>query len=190
MSGGTDRTDLAVIGAGPGGYAAAFLAADLGMQVSLIDPAPNPGGVCLYRGCIPSKALLHVAKLLHETRIAGEWGVDFGEPKIDAEKLRDWKNEVIGKLTGGLSTMAGQRKVRVIQATAKFESANRLRLDNEETIDFRQCIIAAGSEPIMLPKLVSKKTRKIRSNRLRHQPRRLPASSLTLLNSATSGGFR
>jgi dihydrolipoamide dehydrogenase len=145
--------DLVVIGAGPGGYTAAFRAADLGMDVILIERWPALGGVCLNVGCIPSKALLHAAKVIDDAAAMAEHGVVFGKPKIDAQKLRDWKNEVIGKLTGGLSTMAGQRKVRVIQATAKFESANRLRLDNDETVDFGQCIIAAGSEPIMLPNL-------------------------------------
>ena len=145
--------DLVVIGAGPGGYTAAFRAADLGMDVILIERWPVLGGVCLNVGCIPSKALLHAAKVIDDAEAMAEHGVVFGKPTIDADKLRDWKNEVIGKLTGGLKTMAGQRKVRVIQATAKFESANRLRLDNDETVDFRQCIIAAGSEPIMLPNL-------------------------------------
>ena len=149
----THTAQLVVIGAGPGGYTAAFRAADLGMDVVLVERWPVLGGVCLNVGCIPSKALLHAAKVIDEAAAMAEHGVVFGEPKIDAEKLRGWKNEVIGKLTGGLSTMAKQRKVRVIQATAKFESANRLRLDNEETIDFEQCIIAAGSEPIMLPNL-------------------------------------
>jgi dihydrolipoamide dehydrogenase len=142
---------LVVIGAGPGGYTAAFRAADLGMDVILIERWPVLGGVCLNVGCIPSKALLHAAKVIDDAEAMAEHGVVFGKPKIDAEKLRDWKNEVVGKLTGGLATMAKQRKVRVIQGTAKFDSANRLRLDNDETIDFEQCIIAAGSEPIMLP---------------------------------------
>ena len=145
--------DLVVIGAGPGGYTAAFRAADLGMDVILIERWPVLGGVCLNVGCIPSKALLHAAKVIDDAQAMADHGVVFGKPTIDADKLRDWKNEVIGKLTGGLKTMAGQRKVRVIQATATFESANRLRLDNDETVDFRQCIIAAGSEPIMLPNL-------------------------------------
>ena len=149
----THSAELVVIGAGPGGYTAAFRAADLGMDVILVERSPVLGGVCLNVGCIPSKALLHAAKVIDEAEAMAEHGVVFGEPQIDAEKLRDWKNEVIGKLTGGLSTMAKQRKVRVIQASAQFESANRLRLDNDETIDFRNCIIAAGSEPIMLPGL-------------------------------------
>jgi dihydrolipoamide dehydrogenase len=149
----THSAELVVIGAGPGGYTAAFRAADLGMDVILVERSPVLGGVCLNVGCIPSKALLHAAKVIDEAEAMAEHGVVFGEPQIDAEKLRDWKNEVIGKLTGGLSTMARQRKVRVIQASAQFESANRLHLDNGETIDFRNCIIAAGSEPIMLPGL-------------------------------------
>ena len=149
----THKAQLVVIGAGPGGYTAAFRAADLGMDVVLVERSPVLGGVCLNVGCIPSKALLHAAKVIDEAAAMAEHGVVFGKPEIDAEKLRDWKNEVIGKLTGGLSTMAKQRKVRVIQATAKFEGAHRLRLDNDETIDFEHCIIAAGSEPIMLPGL-------------------------------------
>jgi dihydrolipoamide dehydrogenase len=144
---------LVVIGAGPGGYTAAFRAADLGLDVILIERSPVLGGVCLNVGCIPSKALLHAAKIIDEAEAMAEHGVTFGKPRIDAEKLRDWKNQVIGKLTGGLSTMAKQRKVRVIQASARFVSANRLELDNDETVDFEKCIIAAGSEPAMLPGL-------------------------------------
>src|SRR5574339_687542 len=94
-------TQLAVIGAGPGGYAAAFYAADLGLDVTLVDPEPNPGGVCLYRGCIPSKALLHVSRLIHEARQAAEWGVEFGAPRVDLERLRSFKQRVVDKLTGG-----------------------------------------------------------------------------------------
>ncbi|MGB5630402.1 MAG: dihydrolipoyl dehydrogenase [Woeseiaceae bacterium] len=149
----THRAQLVVIGAGPGGYTAAFRAADLGMDVVLIERWPVLGGVCLNVGCIPSKALLHAAKVIDDAEAMAAHGVVFGKPKIDAEKLRDWKNEVIGKLTGGLSTMARQRKVRVLTGVAKFEAANRLRLDNGETVDFEQCIIAAGSEPVMLPNL-------------------------------------
>ena len=149
----THKAQLVVIGAGPGGYTAAFRAADLGMDVVLIERWPTLGGVCLNVGCIPSKALLHAAKVIDEAEAMAEHGVVFGKPKIDAEKLRGWKNDVVGKLTGGLSTMAKQRKVRVMQAQAKFESANRLRLDTDETVDFEKCIIAAGSEPVMLPNL-------------------------------------
>ena len=149
----THSAQLVVIGAGPGGYTAAFRAADLGMDVILIERWPVLGGVCLNVGCIPSKALLHAAKVIDEAEAMAEHGVVFGKPSIDAEKLRDWKNEVIGKLTGGLSTMAKQRKVRVMQGEAKFVSTNRLSLDSAETIDFEKCIIAAGSEPVMLPNL-------------------------------------
>src|SRR5512147_2061242 len=98
----TSNLRVAVIGGGPGGYAAAFLAADLGMKVTMIDPEINPGGVCLYRGCIPSKALLHVAKLLEAAEQAKNWGVDFGEPKVDLNKLRSWKEGVVKRLTTGL----------------------------------------------------------------------------------------
>ena len=144
---------LVVIGSGPGGYTAAFRAADLGLDVILVERYPVLGGVCLNVGCIPSKALLHAAKVIDEAASMADHGITFGKPKIDGEKLRDWKNEVVGKLTGGLKMMAKQRKVRVVNGTAKFESANRLHLDNNETIDFEHCIIAAGSQPMMLPGL-------------------------------------
>ena len=149
----THVAQLVVLGAGPGGYTAAFRAADLGLDVILIERSPVLGGVCLNVGCIPSKALLHAAKVIDEAAAMADHGVTFGAPKIEAEKLRDWKNQVIAQLTSGLSSMAKQRKVRVIQATARFVSANRLHLDNDETVDFEQCIIAAGSEPLMLPGL-------------------------------------
>jgi dihydrolipoamide dehydrogenase len=153
MAAANHKAQLVVIGAGPGGYTAAFRAADLGMDVVLVERWPVLGGVCLNVGCIPSKALLHAARVIDEAAAMAEHGVVFGKPKIDAGELRDWKNEVIGKLTGGLATMAKQRKVRVLQGAAIFESANRLRLDTDETVDFEQCIIAAGSEPVMLPGL-------------------------------------
>ena len=153
---GSDATysaTLLVIGSGPGGYTAAFRAADLGVDVIMVERWPVIGGVCLNVGCIPSKALLHAAKVIDEAEAMAAHGVTFGKPKIDGEKLRDWKNEVVGKLTGGLQTMAKQRKVKVITGVAKFESTNRVRLDNDETIDFKYCIIAAGSKPVMLPGL-------------------------------------
>ncbi len=149
----THSAKLVVIGAGPGGYTAAFRAADLGVDVILVERWPVLGGVCLNVGCIPSKALLHAAKVIDDAEAMAEHGVKFGKPTIDGEKLCDWKNEVVGKLTAGLSTMAKQRKVRVVHSVAKFETANRLRLDNSETIDFENCIIAAGSEAAMLPGL-------------------------------------
>src|SRR6516164_2172975 len=118
--------NIAVIGGGPGGYAAAFLAADLGMTVTLIDPELNPGGVCLYRGCIPSKALLHIAKLIEESHQAKDWGIEFGAPKIDLARLRSFKENVVKKLTGGLGVLSKQRKVRYMQGKAAFENSNTL----------------------------------------------------------------
>ncbi|MGH9343770.1 MAG: FAD-dependent oxidoreductase, partial [Terriglobia bacterium] len=155
MSEQTHETQLVVIGAGPGGYAAAFLAADLGMQVTLVDPEVNPGGVCLYRGCIPSKALLHVAKLVAESRLAGEWGVKYSEPKIDLDKLRDWKNSVVGKLTGGLGLLSKQRSVRYVQGKASFLDSQtlnvKLNAGGEEKLPFKHAIIATGSRPATIP---------------------------------------
>ena len=151
----THRAQLVVIGAGPGGYTAAFRAADLGMDVILIERSPTLGGVCLNVGCIPSKALLHAAKVIDDAAAMAEHGVRFGEPEIDADGLRAWKNKVVGRLTGGLAQLAKQRKVRVIEATAKFASPRHLELDTGETVGFDKCIIAAGSEPAMLPGLPS-----------------------------------
>ncbi|MEM7431423.1 MAG: dihydrolipoyl dehydrogenase [Pseudomonadota bacterium] len=147
------NAQLLVIGAGPGGYTAAFRAADLGMDVVLVERWDTLGGVCLNVGCIPSKALLHAAKVIDDAQAMADHGVTFGEPKIDALKLRAWKNDVIGKLTGGLGQLAKQRKVRVIHGVAKFTSVNTAVLDSGESIQFEQCIIAAGSEPAMLPNL-------------------------------------
>jgi dihydrolipoamide dehydrogenase len=147
------RAQLVVIGAGPGGYTAAFRAADLGMDVILIERWDTLGGVCLNVGCIPSKALLHAAKVIDEAQAMAEHGVTFAAPKIDALKLRGWKNDVVGKLTGGLTQLAKQRKVRVVHGLAKFASATSLVLDSGETVEFESCIIAAGSEPVMLPGL-------------------------------------
>src|SRR6202011_954540 len=111
----TQNLKIAVVGGGPGGYAAAFLAADLGMTVTLIDPEANPGGVCVYRGCIPSKALLHVANLLTESRQARAWGVEFGQPKIDLAKLREFKNTVVNRLTAGTGQLVKYRKIQYLQ---------------------------------------------------------------------------
>ena len=148
---------IAVIGAGPGGYAAAFLAADLGLKVTLIDPEVNPGGVCLYRGCIPSKALLHVAKLIEESEQASNWGVEFAAPKIDLTRLRSWKESVVKKLTGGLGILSKQRHVEYLQGTAEFKGSNTLRVskaDNTEVIlSFDRVLIATGSRPAIIPAL-------------------------------------
>ena len=143
--------ELVVIGSGPGGYTAAFRAADLGMDVTLVERYPVLGGVCLNVGCIPSKALLHAAKVIDNAAAMARHGIQFGVPRIDALALREWKNKVVTRLTGGLMQLARQRKVQVIQGTARFESANRLILGNGERIDFRQCIIAAGSQSARLP---------------------------------------
>ena len=155
MSEQSHEAQLVVIGAGPGGYAAAFLAADLGMQVTLVDPEVNPGGVCLYRGCIPSKALLHVAKLVSESRLAAEWGVKYSEPKIDLDKLRGWKNSVVEKLTGGLGLLSKQRSVRYVQGTASFLDSQtlsvKLNASGEEKLSFKHAIIATGSRPATIP---------------------------------------
>jgi dihydrolipoamide dehydrogenase len=151
------KLNIAVIGAGPGGYAAAFLAADLGMKVTLIDPEVNPGGVCLYRGCIPSKALLHIAKLIGEARHASEWGVQFGEPQVDLARLRSFKESVVKKLTGGTGQLAKQRKVHYVRGRAAFENSNTLRVSksdgSEESLRFDRIIIATGSRPAIVPSL-------------------------------------
>jgi len=150
-------THLAVIGAGPGGYAAAFLAADLGLNVILIDPEPNPGGVCVYRGCIPSKALLHVADVLDESRQAKAWGIEFGEPKIDLAKLRGFKDAVVQRLTNGTGQLVKFRKVQYLQGRAELTDARSLRVKlvsgGEEQVRFDHAIIATGSLPAIPPML-------------------------------------
>jgi dihydrolipoamide dehydrogenase len=153
----TSNLNIAVIGGGPGGYAAAFLAADLGMSVTLIDPELNPGGVCLYRGCIPSKALLHVAKLLEEAHQAKDWGIEFSAPNIDLGRLRSFKENVVQKLTGGLGVLSKQRKVRYVQGRAAFENSTTLsvtKLDgSQESLTFDRIVIATGSRPAIVPTL-------------------------------------
>ncbi len=148
-------TELVVIGGGPGGYPAAFIAADHGMDVTLVDMEDNPGGVCLYRGCIPSKALLHVAEVITEAREAEEFGLRFGEPELDVARLRDWKNSVVRKLTGGLGALSKQRKVKFIKGRARFAGANSLTIDLAEggtqTLAFKHAIIATGSSPARIP---------------------------------------
>lgn len=147
--------DVLVLGAGPGGYTAAFRAADLGKKVVLVDRWPALGGVCLNVGCIPSKALLHAARVIAETKEMSEHGIAFGAPAIDLDKLRAWKDGVVGRLTGGLAGLARQRKVTAIRGYGRFSSPHQLRVDLAEggvtTVDFEQAIIAAGSEPLTLP---------------------------------------
>jgi dihydrolipoyl dehydrogenase len=147
-------TRLAVIGAGPGGYVAAFHGADLGMQVTLIDADPNPGGVCTFRGCIPSKALLHAAKVLDEAKHADAFGVSFGKPSIDINKLRAWKDAVVKKQTGGLGLLAKSRKVNFIQGRASFVDARTLNVETsggQQKLEADYIIIATGSLPTTVP---------------------------------------
>jgi dihydrolipoamide dehydrogenase len=148
---------LVVLGAGPGGYTAAFRAADLGMNVTLIERWPVLGGVCLNVGCIPSKALLHAARVIEEAAAMRAHGIEFGEPKIDSGKLLDWKNAIVGQLTNGLSGLAKQRKVSVVHGYGRFTSAREIEVEQDggdrKTIEFDQCIVAAGSEPTRLPGL-------------------------------------
>lgn len=149
------HAEIVVIGAGPGGYPAAFAAADHGKKVVLVNEEQNPGGVCLQRGCIPSKALLHVAKLIHEAREAAEHGVSFGSPKIDLAKLRNFKNGVIGQLTGGIQSLCKARGVTLVQARATFANSNTLNLakpdGSTEQLTFDKAVIATGSQPAMPP---------------------------------------
>ena len=146
--------DLVVVGAGPGGYTAAFRAADLGLKVGLIERDATLGGVCLNVGCIPSKALLHAAKVVGDARDMQSHGINFGPPAIELDKLRAWKGKVVGQLTNGLAALAKQRKVEVITGSARFAGPNKLQVTREgQTIEveFKQAIIAAGSEPVRLP---------------------------------------
>ena len=146
---------MVVIGAGPGGYTAAFRSADLGLDTVLVERYASLGGVCLNVGCIPSKALLHAADVIEQAAHASDYGVDFGAPKINIDTLRGYKDKVVGQLTKGLSGMAKQRKVRVVQGTAKFLSAHELEIMGDDgkaqVLRFAQCIIAAGSQPVKLP---------------------------------------
>lgn len=150
-----ERKQLVVLGAGPGGYAAAFLAADLGLEVALIDKAENPGGVCLYRGCIPSKALLHSAEVINSAKEASAFGITFSEPQIDIEKLRVWKDDVVRKLTSGLGQLTRQRKIEYICGTGKFVSNNLIEVivkgGSKREIAFENAIIATGSSITEIP---------------------------------------
>ena len=153
----SSSTDLVVIGAGPGGYAAAFLGADLGMKTTLVDSEPNPGGVCLYRGCIPSKALLHVAKVVSEAHEAKDWGVTFGKPKIDMAQVKAWKDKVVTDMTGGVGQLSKMRKIEYIQGRAHFTDPHMLEVatvDGEpHMVTFKHAIVATGSSPARVPSL-------------------------------------
>src|SRR5262245_4434769 len=145
------ESELVVLGAGPGGYAAAFLGADKGMKVTLIDAGKKPGGVCLHRGCIPSKALLHAAKLISDAHEAGSWGLHFEKPKIDVNVLRARKDKVVDNLATNLLGMCKTRKVEFINARATFEDSTTLRLEDGTLRRFKHCILATGSSPTKLP---------------------------------------
>ena len=163
----SEKINLVVIGGGPGGYAAAFLAADLGMNVTLVDLEKNPGGVCLYTGCIPSKALLHVAKLISEAEEAKNFGVEFSKPKIDIDKLRSWKNDVVNKLTGGLGVLSKQRKINYIRGKASFVNSSAVTIEKTEggmeELKFDKAIIATGSRITTIPSLEIKSERFLNS---------------------------
>ena len=156
----TDKktTQLAIIGGGPGGYAAAFMAADLGLDVTLIEVEENPGGTCLYRGCIPSKALLHVARLINDAREAAAWGVYFEAPSIDLPKVREKTQGVVQQMTGGLGQLCKARKVTYLQGRAHFLDAHTLAVfrpdGSEETLQCEYAIIAAGSRPALFGPLI------------------------------------
>lgn len=148
------QTEVVVLGSGPGGYTAAFRASDLGKKVILVERYENIGGVCLNVGCIPSKALLHSAKVLEEAHEMAQCGIEFGKPIIDTNKLRDWKNKVVSRLTGGLKALAKQRKVEIVRGVGKFISNNQIEVESTEgkkVIRFENAIIAVGSRPVKLP---------------------------------------
>ncbi len=157
MSKKIEKTQVLVLGGGPGGYAAAFKAADLGLQVTLVDTEANPGGVCLYKGCIPSKALLHVAKVINESKEASEFGLSFSPPKIDLAKLKAWKEEVVSKLTGGLGMLTKQRKINYIQGRGDLIDPHQLLIQTTEgeeiVLPFEYCMLATGSRPFIPPHL-------------------------------------
>lgn len=157
------ETEVLVIGGGPGGYSAAFRAADLGMEVTMVDMAERPGGVCLFRGCIPSKTYLHLAELIHDTRRAAEMGITFDKPKIDLEGIRNWKGSVIDKMANGLVTLSERRGVQWIKGRAIFESSDSVRVYDSDIshIKFRHAIVATGSHPIPFPGISAKKDGRI-----------------------------
>ncbi len=149
-----DLIDVVVLGSGPGGYTAAFHAADLGLKTVLVERYSSIGGVCLNVGCIPSKAVLHAAKVITETHEASEFGIEFGEPKIDLPRLASWKDKIVSQLTGGLKGLAKQRKVEIIHGTGSFKNANEMIIETDkgsQSVKFKKAIIAAGSQPVKLP---------------------------------------
>ncbi len=180
------ETQLAVVGGGPGGYAAAFRAADLGMKVTLIEQQPRLGGVCLFRGCIPSKAFLHVAKLLAEVQHLKQWGVHFPKPSIDLDTLRNQKEKILASLSSGLKQLASRRKVEVVQARATFLDGRTLQLHPvsdqalpENQLRFAQCIVATGSRPVV-PKALQTSGSRVWDSTAALELRELPQSLLVV----------
>jgi len=177
------ETDVVVIGGGPGGYAAAFAAADHGMQVTLVNLDKNPGGVCLYKGCIPSKALLHIAKLVNETEEASHWGLEYQKPVIHLDKMRAWKDSVIAKMTGGLGVLTKQRKVNYVQGYASFADSYTLNIKKsdgtEDQLKFNKAIIAIGSIITTIPSLMINSPRLLNSTTALELPE-IPGSMLVI----------
>ncbi|MCS5648453.1 MAG: FAD-dependent oxidoreductase, partial [Dehalococcoidia bacterium] len=173
------HAEVVVIGAGPGGYATAFRAADLGKQVILIDKDEALGGVCLNRGCIPSKALLHLAKVIGDAKALEHSGVTFGDPELDLDKIRNWKESVVTKLSNGITQLAKARNVQVIQGLATFDSPTQLSItskNNQQTLTFDNCIIATGSRAAGIPGTPADHPRIINSTgalKLENIPKRL-----------------
>jgi dihydrolipoamide dehydrogenase len=184
------ETQVVVLGGGPGGYAAAFMAADLGLEVTLVDREPRLGGTCLLRGCIPSKALLHVAKGMAEARHLAGWGIQFDDPKIDIDALRQRKDKVIATLTDGLKQIAGRRNVRLVRARARFEDSQTLRLEpagdrslEDDRVRFEHCILASGSGPTRIPSL------ELDSPRVMHSRRALDLPDVPRSLLVVGGGY-
>lgn len=159
----SQQTQVLVIGSGPGGYAAAFRAADLGLEVTLVDVSPRPGGECLYRGCIPSKTLLSIAEIIHDAGRSERMGIRFGRPDVDLARVRSWRDEVVDKLGEGLLTLSRKRNVELVKGHAEFESSNTIRLQDSEIsrITFRHAVLATGSRPGSLPDLPFEKGSRI-----------------------------
>lgn len=183
MSALPDMAPLVVIGAGPGGYAAAFKAADLGLDVTLIDPEPAPGGVCLHRGCIPSKAFLHAAKLIREAEESHAMGVSFAAPQLDIDKLRGWKDDIVTTLTEGLAGKAEKKKIRRVRGRARFAGPGTLSVElvdgGEAILDYEQAILATGSRPV-LPPFVEALSERVIDSTGALAPTRIPDSLLVI----------
>jgi dihydrolipoamide dehydrogenase len=163
----TIETQVVVLGGGPGGYAAAFRAADLGLEVTMIDLEPRPGGVCLFRGCIPSKTLLYLTNLIYDARRADHMGLAFGDPKIDVAGVRAWKDQVVDRLANGLVTLTKKREVQFLQGRAVFESSGSMRIGGSSTthVKFKQAILATGSRPRSIPGVEFKENGRVMSSR-------------------------